>query len=319
MVSYMVRRLFSTAIVMTFVGVFVFLTLHLSTVDPAAIIAGDSASAEQVATIRQHLGLDEPLTVQFGHWAMRVLRGDLGTSVFSQASVAGLIWQRLEPTLSLALLTVLVSVTIAVAVGVMAAWKANSWVDRGLIGLSMVGYSIPNFVIGYVLIYFFAIQLRWLPVQGYTPLAEGLGPWASHLVLPTITLGLVYVALIARMTRSAMLEILEEDYIRTAKSKGLGTRAVLFTHALRNAGVPIVTVVGVSVTLLIGGVVITETVFNIPGIGRLVVDAVLKRDYPIIQGVLLVFSAVYILVNLLVDLSYSLIDPRIRIDQVRPS
>jgi peptide/nickel transport system permease protein len=312
MLSYLAQRLLSTILVMTLVGIFVFLLLHLSAGDPAAIIAGDYATPQQIVAIRQRLGLDDPLLVQFGRWALRVVQGDLGVSIFSSTPVSALILQRLEPTLSLALLTMLFAVSIAVTFGVLAAWKAGRPVDRLLMGFSVLGFSMPTFVVGYGLIYIFAIELRWLPVQGYRALADGIGPWFMHLVLPTVTLGLAYVALIARMTRASMQEVLEEDYIRTANAKGVPARTMLMKHALKNAGVPIITVIGIGVALLIGGVVITETVFNIPGIGRLVVDAISKRDYPIIQGVILIFSGVYVLINLAVDLSYSLIDPRIR-------
>jgi peptide/nickel transport system permease protein len=312
MVAYIARRLGSTVVVMAIVGVFVFLLLHLSPGDPAAIIAGDNASPEQVAGIRRRLGLEDPLLVQFLRWSAAVLRGDLGISIFSNEPVLKLVGQRLEPTLSLTATTLVVAVTVAVGFGVLAAWKAGSWIDRALMAVSVLGFSVPAFVVGYLLIYVFSIHLRWLPVQGYSPLAEGFWPWLERLILPSVTLGLAYVALIARITRASMLEVLSEDYIRTARAKGVAPRPMLMKHALKNAGVPIVTVVGIGLALLIGGVVITETVFNIPGVGRLVVDAIAKRDYPIIQGVILLFSGAYVLVNLLVDLSYTLIDPRIR-------
>lgn len=312
MLAYVIRRLFSTLIVMAIVAVFVFLLLHLSPGDPVAIIAGDNATQDQIDAIRQRLGLDDPLPVQFFRWISHVIQGDLGVSIFSNEPVLKLVQQRLEPTVSLALTTLLVAVTLAVSFGVVAAWKAGSWIDRLLMVVSVVGFSVPVFVVGYLLIYVFAIQLRWLPVQGYTPISEGLGPWARNLVLPSLALGLAYVALIARITRASMLDVLSEDYIRTARAKGVATSSTLLKHALKNAGVPIVTVIGIGVALLISGVVITETVFNIPGVGRLVVDAISKRDYPIIQGVILIFSGVYVLVNLAVDLVYTLIDPRIR-------
>ena len=312
MLAYILRRLASTVLVMGIVAVFVFLLLHLSPGDPAAIIAGDNATAEQIQGIRKQLGLDDALPVQFYRWVAAVLHGDLGISIFSNEPVAKLIGQRIEPTLSLALLTLLIAVTLAVTFGVLAAWKVGSWVDRLLMVVSVLGFSVPVFVVGYMLIYVFSINLRWLPVQGYSPIDQGFGPWIERLILPSIALGLAYVALIARITRTSMLEVLAEDYIRTARAKGVATRSMLLKHALKNAGVPIVTVIGIGVALLIGGVVITETVFNIPGVGRLVVDAISKRDYPIIQGVILIFSGVYVLVNLLVDLSYTLLDPRIR-------
>jgi peptide/nickel transport system permease protein len=312
MLAYVIRRLLSTIVVMAIVGIFVFLLLHLSPGDPAAIIAGDNATSEQIDGIRQKLGLDDPLPIQFARWIGHIVQGDLGVSIFSNEPVLKLVRQRLEPTVSLALTTLFVAVTLAVTFGVLAAWKAGTWVDRLLMIVSVMGFSVPVFVVGYLLIYFFAIELRWLPVQGYTPIAEGIGPWARNLVLPSVALGLAYVALIARITRASMLDVLAEDYIRTAKAKGVATKSMLLKHALKNAGVPIVTIIGIGVALLISGVVITETVFNIPGVGRLVVDAISKRDYPIIQGVILIFSGVYVLVNLMVDLAYTLIDPRIR-------
>jgi peptide/nickel transport system permease protein len=310
--AYIVRRLLSTVLVMGIVGVFVFLLLHLSPGDPAAIIAGDNATADSIAAIRQRLGLEDPLPVQFLRWASAVLQGDLGISIFSNEPVLKLIGERIEPTVSLAGTTLVVAVTLAVTFGVLAAWRAGSWIDRSLMVVSVLGFSVPVFVVGYMLIYVFSIQLRWLPVQGYAPIAEGLWPWFERLILPSIALGLAYVALIARITRTAMLDVLAEDYIRTAKAKGVATAPMLLKHALKNAGIPIVTVIGIGVALLIGGVVITETVFNIPGVGRLVVDAISKRDYPIIQGVILLFSGVYVVINLLVDLSYTVLDPRIR-------
>jgi peptide/nickel transport system permease protein len=310
--GYITRRLLSTILVLAIVGVFVFLLLHLSPGDPAAIIAGDNATGEQIDAIRRKLGLEDPLPVQFVRWASLVLTGDLGVSIFSNEPVLKLVGQRLEPTVSLTLTTLVVAVTLAVTFGVVAAWKAGSIVDRLLMVISVVGFSVPVFVVGYGLIYVFAIWLQWLPVQGYTPIAEGVLPWLRNLVLPSVALGLAYVALIARITRATMLEVLEEDYIRTARAKGAATAAVLLKHGLRNAGVPIVTIVGIGVALLISGVVITETVFNIPGVGRLVVDAITKRDYPIIQGTILLIAAVYAIINLLVDLSYVILDPRIR-------
>ena len=312
MAAFIVRRLASTVIVMGIVGIFIFLLLHLSPGDPAAIIAGDNATPDQIAAIRRKLGLDDKLHYQFFRWAGGVLQGDLGISIFSNEPVLTLVRQRVEPTLSLAFTTITLAVTLAITAGVLAAWKVGTWVDRSVMVLSVLGFSVPVFVVGYLLIYVFAIYLGWLPVQGYTPIAEGVLPWLRNLILPSIALGLAYVALIARITRTAMLDVLAEDYVRTAQAKGVATAPLLLKHALKNAGVPIVTVIGIGIALLIGGVVITETVFNIPGIGRLVVDAISKRDYPIIQGVILIFSGVYVIVNLLVDLTYTVLDPRIR-------
>jgi len=310
--AYIARRLLSTLLVMALVGVFIFLLLHLAPGDPAAIIAGDNASPAQIIMIRHQLGLDAPLPVQFVRWVWRILHGDFGISIFSEAPVMELIRQRLPATIALTSTTIVFAAVLAVSAGVLAAWRAGGLLDRVLMGFAALGFSVPVFVVGYVLIYVCAIRLHWLPVQGFSPLSDGVWPWASHLILPSIALGLAYVALIARITRASMLEVLSEDYMRTARAKGASTGSMLFHHALKNAGVPIVTVIGIGVALLISGVVITETVFNIPGLGRLTVDAITNRDYPIIQGVIVVFSGAYVLVNLAVDLVYTLIDPRIR-------
>ena len=309
---YIARRLAATLLVMALVGVFIFLLLHIAPGDPAAVIAGDNATPQQIADIRHQLGLDLPVPVQFGRWVWQLLHGNFGISIFSQAPVLTLIEQRLPATISLTLLTMGFAAVLAVGAGVLAAWRAGGLLDRGLMAFSALGFSVPVFVVGYLLIYIFAMQLAWLPVQGYAPLAAGIWPWLSHLLLPALALGMAYVALIARITRASMLEVLAEDYIRTARAKGASASSMLLHHALRNAGVPIVTVIGIGVALLISGVVITETVFNIPGLGRLTVDAITNRDYPIIQGVIVVFSGAYVLVNLAVDLVYTVIDPRIR-------
>jgi len=312
MLAFIIRRLLSTVLVMAIVAICIFLLLHLSPGDPAAIIVGDNATQVQIDAVRKQLGLDDPLALQFARWLGGVLSGNFGTSIFSHEPVNKLIIQRIEPTVSLAITTLLLAVIMAVSFGVLAAWKVGTWVDRLVMVLSVLSFSVPVFVVGYLLIYLFSIQLGWLPVQGYAPITDGFLAWIRHLILPSIALGLAYVALIARITRTAMLDVLSEDYIRTARAKGVSTGPVLMKHALKNASVPIVTVIGIGVALLIGGVVITETVFNIPGVGRLVVDAISQRDYPIIQGVTLIFSGVYVIVNLIVDLSYTLLDPRIR-------
>ena len=312
MTAYIARRLLSMLPVMAIVALFVFLLLHLAPGDPAAIMAGDNATPDNIAQIRQKLGLDEPIWKQFVVWVVSLAHGNLGNSMFWGDPVTTLIAQRAEPTISLAATTIAVAVIIAVFLGVVAAANAGSGIDRFVMGFAVMGFSVPVFVVGYLLIFLFAIELKWLPVQGYTPFAEGVLPWLRNLVLPSVALGLAYVALIARITRATMLDVLSEDYMRTARAKGVASTPLLLKHALKNAAVPIVTVIGIGVALLIGGVVITETVFNIPGIGRLVVDAIARRDYPIIQGVIMVFSGVYVLVNLLVDLSYTFFDPRIR-------
>ncbi|MEM6888290.1 MAG: ABC transporter permease [Pseudomonadota bacterium] len=313
MLRYIVMRILATIPVMGIVALFVFLMLRLAPGDPAAVIAGDYATAEDVARIREQLGLSDPIVVQFLRWLGALVQGDLGTSIFSNKPVSDLIAQRLEPTLLLALTTITFAVLVAVPLGTLAAFRAGSLIDRCVMLFSVGGFSIPVFVLGYILIYTFSMTLKILPVQGYkSPFTEGLGPFLLHITLPSVTLSVIFIALIARMTRASVIEVLEEDYIRTARAKGQSEWTILRRHALRNAAVPIVTVIGIGIALLIGGVVVTESVFNIPGLGRLVLDAVLARDYPIIQGLILFFSFVYILINLLIDLSYTLFDPRIR-------
>ncbi|MBC9902997.1 MULTISPECIES: ABC transporter permease [Achromobacter] len=309
--GYILRRVLAIVPVMAVVAVIVFLLIHLSPGDPAALIAGDFASADDIAKLRVALGLDEPLWRQFGLWAGKLLQGDLGTSIFTHVPVTQLLAQRVEPTLSIAALTMLVSIIVAVPLGVLAAYRAGTWIDRLVMLFAVLAFSVPVFLVGYLLIYGFAIKLQWLPVQGYVSLSEGVGPWLRNLTLPCINLALVYIALITRMTRATVVEVLHEDYIRTARAKGLAVLPVL-EHALRNAAIPIATTVGVGIALLIGGVVVTETVFAIPGIGRLVIDAVQHHDYPVIQSVLLLSAGTYVVINLLIDLSYRLFDPRIR-------
>jgi peptide/nickel transport system permease protein len=312
MLAHIFRRIVATIPVMAIVALFVFSLLYIAPGDPAAVIAGEQASPEDVEKIRKGLGLDRPFVSRFGEWSWHILQADLGTSMFTGLPVTQLIVQRLEPTLSLMVVTLILSITIAVPMGVIAAWKAGTWVDRGLMAFAVLGFSVPVFVVGYVLAYVFALELDWFPVQGYTPLSAGFWPWLENLVLPAIALGCVYIALIARITRASMLEVLQQDYIRTARSTGMGQSGILFVHALKNAAVPIVTVIGIGVALLIGGAVVTESVFAIPGLGRLTIDAIVRRDYPVIQGIVLLFSLVYVLVNLAVDVIYTLLDPRIR-------
>src|SRR5579863_7947866 len=312
MFAYIIRRLLATIPVMGVVAIFVFSLLYITPGDPAAVIAGDIATAEDIARIHHQLGLDEPFLWRFGGWFWGVLRGDLGISIFTNLPVTQLIGQRLEPTIALTLVTLVVTVTFAIPLGVIAAWKVGTWIDRGVMVFAVLGFSLPAFVLAYLLILAFSVELDLLPVQGYVSIRDGFGPFIAHLILPSIALGLIYGALIARITRASMLEVLSQDYIRTARAKGLTDDVVLRRHALRNAAIPIATVVGIGLGLLISGVVITETVFAIPGIGRLTVDAILRRDYPIIQGVILLFSAAYVLVNLAVDISYTLLDPRVR-------
>jgi peptide/nickel transport system permease protein len=312
MLAYVVRRILATIPVMAVVALFVFSLLYIAPGDPAAVIAGDQATPADVERIRQSLGLDRPFLVQFGEWVWNIVHANLGTSMFTGLPVTKLIAQRIEPTLSLMAVTLVFAISVAVPLGVVAAWRAGSFLDRAIMAFAVFGFSVPVFVVGYLLAYVFALELEWLPVQGYTPLSEGLWPWFQNLILPAFALGCVYIALIARITRAAMLEVLAQDYIRTARAKGIGQPGILFIHALKNASVPIVTVIGIGIALLIGGAVVTESVFVIPGLGRLTIDAILRRDYPVIQGVVVLFSFLYVLVNLLVDLVYTVLDPRIR-------
>jgi peptide/nickel transport system permease protein len=312
MLAYVTRRIMTTIPVVLFVALFVFSLLYIAPGDPAAIIAGDQATPADVERIRISLGLDRPFLVRFADWLWQVLHGNLGTSIFTNLPVSHMIAQRIEPTVSLMILTLILSLSLAIPMGVIAAWKRGTLIDRLVMMTAVFGYSTPVFVVGYLLAYFFALKLDWLPVQGFTPISQGLWPFLRNLILPSIALGLIYMALIARITRATMLDVLSQDYVRTAKAKGVGQRGVLFVHALKNAAVPIVTIVGIGFAALIGGAVVTESVFAIPGLGRLTVDAILRRDYPVIQGVVLMFSFVYVLVNLVVDLLYTVFDPRIR-------
>jgi len=312
MVGFIVRRLLATIPVLLIVAVLVFLMLRLTPGDPAAILAGDAANAEQIAAIRASLGLDRSLPVQFAIWLGQLLQGELGQSYFYKMQVTQLIGQRLEPTMALATLTIFFAVIVSIPLGVLAAWRFGGWFDRALMGFSVLGFSVPVFVLAYILIWIVSLQLGWFPVQGYRRLADGFFPFLHHLILPALTLSVIYIALIARVTRASVLEALGEDYVRTARAKGLPEIRVLVRHALANAAVPIATVIGIGIAILIGGVVVTESVYAIPGLGRLTVDAVLARDFPTIQGVILFFSFIYVLVNLLIDLSYVFLDPRIR-------
>ena len=312
MFAYIVRRVLATIPVVLLVALFVFSLLYLAPGDPAAIIAGDQATPADVERIRESLGLDRSFLVRFFDWFFHVISGDLGVSIVTNLPVSHMIAQRIEPTVSLMLLTLTLSLTCAIPMGVIAAWKHGTIIDRAVMMTAVFGFSTPSFVIGYLLAYFFALQLDWLPVQGFTSISMGLIPFLRNLILPATALGLVFMALIARITRATMLDVLSQDYVRTAKAKGVGQRGVLFIHALKNAAVPIVTIVGIGFATLIGGAIVTESVFAIPGLGRLTVDAILRRDYPVIQGVVLMFSFVYVLVNLGVDLLYTVFDPRIR-------
>lgn len=311
MARFLLGRVLATIPVLLVVATVVFLLLRLAG-DAAALLAGDAATPEQIAAIRTRLGLDQPPLTQFADWVWRLLQGDLGTSIISNQPVTKLIGERLEPTLALATTTIIFAILVAVPLGVIAAWRHGTWIDTAVMALSVIGFSVPIFVLGYLLVFGFAMELRWFPAQGYTSIREGFLPFITRLVLPTLTLSVIYIALIARITRASVLETLGEDYVRTARAKGVGERSVLARHALRNAAVPIVSIIGIGIALLISGVVVTESVFNLPGLGRLTVDAVLARDYPVIQGVTLLFAFLYVFINLAVDVAYTLLDPRIR-------
>lgn len=312
MLAYTCRRLLMTLPVMLFVAVFVFGLLDLAPGDPAALLAGEDATPEHIANIRQNLGLDQPFLSRFAHWIYAVGQGDLGRSLYTGLPVSEMIAQRITPTFTLMVMTLVLSVMLAIPMGTLSAWKHNRWQDRSIMVFAVFIFSVPSFVVGYILAWVFGLQMRWFPVQGYVPFSSGVLASLHTLVLPAFALGSVYVALITRITRATLLETLSQDYIRTARAKGVDNTTLLFRHALKNAAVPIVTVVGIGVALLISGTVVTETVFSIPGLGRLVVDAILRRDYPVIQGTILLFSFMYVIVNLLVDLLYRAFDPRIK-------
>lgn len=312
MAVYLLKRIFALIPVLWLVSIFVFLLLRLTPGDPAAILAGDAATPEQLERIREAMGLNEPILTQYFTWMGKVFQGDLGTSLISGVPVMDMVSKRIGPTISIAILTIIIAILVAIPMGVVAAWRHRTWADYLVMSFSVLGFSVPVFLVGYVLLLIFSVNLGWLPVQGYKPISSGLGGFLERAILPALTLASIYIALIARMTRAAMLDVLGEDYIRTARAKGVSDRRLLFVHALKNAAVPVVTIVGSGFALLISGVVVTESIFNIPGVGRLTVDAVLARDYPVIQAMILLTSALYVCVNLLIDLSYTLFDPRIR-------
>lgn len=312
MVRLVALRIAMAVPVMLVVATIVFLLLRLSPGDPALIIAGETAGPEALARIRAEMGLDRPLFFQYVSWLGSIASGDLGMSILSKIPVIHLILDRLEPTLILALSAIAITVAIAVPLGAVAAWRHNSWIDRFVMMLSVVGFSVPAFVIGYILILVVSVQANLLPVQGYVSPFDDPVAAARHLILPSITLALVFMALIARVTRSSVLEVLGEDFVRTARAKGNVERRVLWRHALPNAAVPIITVIGLGIAMLISGVVVTESVFNLPGVGRLTIDAILARDYPVVQGLMLFFALIYVAVNLLIDIAYVIVDPRIR-------
>ena len=312
MQAYIVRRLLATLPVIFVVLLLTFALLRLTPGDPARILARIDATEEQVEEMRRRLGLDKPVVVQMWIYVKSIFRGDLGESIGSSYPVNRLVLDRLPATISLTLLTELIAVGVAVPLGVLAAWKANTWIDRSVMIFSTLGFSVPLFFLGFLMIIAFGVKLPLFPVAGYAPLTEGFGTYLRHLAMPAVATALVIMALIARMTRSSMLEVLREEYVRTARAKGLAERVVLLRHSLRNAALPIITVIGLGFAGLLSGVVITEHVFAIPGLGRLIVEGMQARDYPVIQAGILIGAAVQVLVNLAIDISYAFFDPRIR-------
>jgi peptide/nickel transport system permease protein len=309
---YMVQRILATIPVLFIVAIITFSLIHLAPGDPAAILVGDEAQPGQVEALREALGLNDPLYVQGGRYIKDILTGNFGKSVYNQFPVTTLIRQRLEPTISVAIFSQVIAISIAIPLGILAAWKANTWIDRLTMIFAVIGFAIPSFWLGYNLVYIFAIKLGWFPAIGYEHFADGIGPWLKSITLPSISIGIITAALVTRMTRSSMLEVLREDYIRTARAKGLRELIVLLRHALKNAAIPVVTIIGLTLAALVGGLVVTEAVFAIPGVGRLIVDSILRRDYPVIQGVMLMVTVGFLAINLMVDMLYGFLDPKIR-------
>jgi len=312
MTRYLASRFAGMVIVMLLVATLVFLITRHAPGDPAAVMLGEQATAADIAQLRASYGLDKPLPVQFAYWLGELARGNLGQSIFLQRPVTQALAERAEPTFFLTMFAMAIAMVIGIPCGIAAAVWRNSWIDQTFSGFAMLGASIPSFWLGLILMQMFAVSLGWFPVAGYGDPGVPLSNRLHHLVLPAIVLGVVNSALILRFSRASMLDVLGEDYIRTARAKGVSERRVVLHHALRNALIPVVTVLGLTFALLIGGAIVTETVFGLPGIGNLVVSAVLRRDYPVIQGALLVIAGMYVLINFLIDLLYLAIDPRVK-------
>lgn len=311
MLSTILNRLAATIPVLLVVAIVIFSILRLTPGDPAAIVAGDGATVQQIEEIRRQMGLDQPIPVQFYRWISGVVQGDFGMSLISRMPVKDMVIDRMGPTIAITLYTIIYTVIISIPVGVIAAWRRGKAVDKVVTAASVLGFSVPVFITAYILIFIVSMVLGWLPVQGYKPLSAGVWEHFKHMILPVASLGTIYIALITRFVRTSVIDTLGEDYIRTARAKGLNEGSVLIRHALTNAAVPILTVIGITITMLIGGVVVTESVFNIPGLGRLVVEAILAKDFTVIQALIVLFSVVDIMVNLIIDILYRLVDPRI--------
>ncbi|MEQ8297611.1 MAG: ABC transporter permease [Nitratireductor sp.] len=312
MIAFILRRLLAVIPVLLLVTLASFLLMRLIPGDPAMLIADISASDAEIEKIREQLGLNEPFLTQLLHWYGNLLRGDLGESYLLGRSVTQAIWERLPTTLSLTLLSFVLSTTIAVTLGVIAAVKANTWLDQFVMSFALIGVALPNFWMGLMLIILFSVHLGWLPSGGYVPLSEDFWGWLRTCTLPAISLALLQIGLLSRITRATMLEVLQQDYIRTARAKGLSKSKVVGKHALKNVLVPVITILGISFSLLISGSLVIETVFSLPGVGKLLGSAILRRDYPVIQGGLIFVAVSMIFINLLVDILYAWIDPRVR-------
>jgi peptide/nickel transport system permease protein len=312
MTAFILRRLVLLIPVLLIVGIVVFTLIHLTPGDPAAVILGPDATPEQVDNLRERLGLNEPLYIQFVKWFGNALRLDFGDSLFIGQPVTTALLDRAQPTGLLTLYSLTLSILIGIPAGVLAAVRRNTIIDRFLMVFSISGAAIPNFFLGILMILLFAVKLRWLPSGGYSDIQDGLWPHLKYMILPAFTLGVSSAGLLARLVRSSMLDVLKEDYVRTAFAKGLPERLVVIRHALRNALIPAITVIGVSLGGLLGGAVVTETVFSIPGMGRLVVQSIARRDFPVIQGAVMTIAAIYVLANLIVDVLYVYVDPRVR-------
>lgn len=312
MLRYLMNRIVGLIAVMFIVATIVFVIIRVTPGDPAAVMLGPEASQQDIAALRTQLGLDRPLPLQYVTWLGQLARGDLGQSIFLNKPVLSALADRAEPTFWLTLMSLLIATAIAVPVGILSAVKRGTVLDQSVLSFSMFTSSVPSFWLGLLLMQVFAVKLGWLPVSGYGGPDASIGTRLSHLILPAVVLGVVNSALITRFIRASMLDVLRDDYVRTARAKGLTETRVIVKHAVRNALIPILTVIGLTTALLISGAVVTETVFGLPGVGSLVVSAVLRRDYPVIQGALLVIAAIYVLINLFIDLMYMVVDPRVR-------
>ena len=315
MKMYFLKRLLSLVPVLFIVSIVIFMIIHLTPGDPASMVLGEEATEEQIQALRADMGLDLPVVTQYFHWIGNALQGNLGTSYFMRQPVTEAIISHLGPTISVALIAGTISLLISIPLGILAATRRGTNTDRTVMGISLIGMSVPSFLLGLFLILLFGVKLRWLPVAGYQPITEGFFGHIKYLILPSIALGSMHAALIARMTRSSLLEVLNMNYIKTARSKGVHEYLIITRHTLRNAFLPILTVIGQTFGSLIAGAVVTETIFNIPGIGQLIINSVERRDYAVIQGVVLFVTCTYVLINLIVDLLYGVIDPRVRLNK----